>query len=116
MREIFFYKTELGRCPVEEFLISLPAKERQKVAYVLKIVKEFDSVPVQYFKKLIDTDEIWEVRIGFSGNIYRLLCFFVEKDRLILTNGFRKKAQKTPKKEILLAEQRKRDYLNRKER
>jgi phage-related protein len=33
---------------------------------------------------------------------------------LILTNGFTKKEQKTPKSEIELAEQRKKEYLSRK--
>ena len=113
MKEIIFYRTASGHCPVEDFLISLQAKVRQKVAYVLLIVKEFDPVPVGYFKKLINTDEIWEVRVKFAGNIYRLLGFFDGKGRIIVTNGFVKKTQKTPRKEILLSEQRKREYLSR---
>jgi len=115
MKEIIFYRTIRGRCPVEEFLISLPPKVRQKVAYVLKIIKEFDHVPEEYFKKLTDTDEIWEVRVKFAGNIYRLLSFFENKNRIVLVHGFTKKTQKIPPKEISIAEQRKRERLHRKE-
>jgi phage-related protein len=66
---------------------------------------------------LVSTDGIWEVRIQFGGNIFRLLGFFDEEEEslVVLTNGFAKKTQKTPPQEIKLAEQRKQDYLNRKE-
>jgi len=52
MREIHFYRTEAGYCPVEKFLDSLPGKQAQKVAWVLKLIEELDFVPVQYFKNL----------------------------------------------------------------
>ncbi|BAZ28188.1 hypothetical protein NIES4074_06190 [Cylindrospermum sp. NIES-4074] len=70
----------------------------------------------QYLKKLVNTDDIWEVRIQFGNDIFRLLGFFDNDNLVILTNGFVKKTQKTPSQEIELAEQRKRNYLNRKER
>ena len=114
MREIKFYRTNSGRSPVEEFLVSLPTKARQKAVYLLKLIHELETVPREYFKKLRNTDDIWEVRIQFAGNIYRLLGFFEHNDLIILVNGFVKKTQKTPKKEIELAEYRKRQYLNRK--
>ena len=70
MREIIFYRTESGKCPVEEFLDSLPAKEAQKVTWVLKIIEELPRVPRQYFKKLSNTDDIWEVRISVGLIFY----------------------------------------------
>jgi len=60
-------------------------------------------VPKQYFKKLLGTD-IWEVRVQFGSNIYRLLGFFTSDKNLTLTHGFTKKAQKTPVGEIERAE------------
>ena len=63
---------------------------------------------------MVNTDDIWEVRVISSSNIFRLLGFFDEDNLVILTNGFIKKTQKTPKKEIKLAEERKNDYLKRK--
>ena len=113
MREIIFYKTQSGACPVEEFLDSLAAKQAQKVTWVLNLVETLDMVPIQYFKKLEGTADIWEVRIEFGGNAFRLLGFMDRGSLVILTNGFAKKTQKTPTTEISLAEQRKTDYLNR---
>ena len=71
--------------------------------------------PIQYFKKLVNTDEIWEVRIRIAGDILRILGFFDTEEFVVLTNGFTKKTQKTPQREIELAESRKKDYLRRKE-
>lgn len=71
-------------------------------------------IPKQYFKKLVNTDGLWEIRISQGNNIFRLLCFFDGDDIIIVTNGFQKKTQKTPKQEINLAENRKKEYLTRK--
>ncbi len=116
MKKINFYKTEKGFSPVEKFLDSLDDKQVQKILWVLKLIQELDKIPIQYFKKLVNTDNIWEVRITISGNIFRILCFFEEKELIILTNSFQKKTQKTPRKEIKIAEQRKKDYLERKQK
>lgn len=113
MRKIIFYKTQNGICPVEEFLNSLAAKQAQKVTWVLNLVETLDIVPIQYFKKLEGTDDIWEVRVDFGGSTFRLLGFMDRGSLVILTNGFAKKTQKTPATEIRLAEQRKADHLNR---
>ena len=113
LREIIFYKTDSGKSPVEEFLDSLTGKQAQKAAWVLRLIEELDSVPIQYFKKLTGTDDIWEVRIQIGGVIIRLLGFFYGSGFVVLTNGFAKKTRKTPSREIGLAENRKREYLSR---
>lgn len=113
MPTINFYKTEREEIPIEEFLDSLSSKQVQKVIWVLRLVEELDNVPRQYFKKLVNTDNIWEVRVQLGNNIFRLLGFLDEPDTLVLTNGFVKKTQKTLAQEIALAERRKRDYFAR---
>ena len=115
MRQVNFYRTSSGRSPVEEFLDSLTGKQAQKVVWVLQLIEELDHVPKQYLKKLVNTEGIWEVRVQFGGNIFRLLGFFDGEELLILTSGFAKKTQKTPRQEIATAENRKRDYLNRRQ-
>lgn len=75
--------------------------------------REIDPVPSNYLKKLTNTDDIWEVRVDVGRNTFRLLGFFSGRELVVLTNSFQKKSQKTPPKEIKLAEKRKRDYLNR---
>ena len=114
MREILFYKTESGECPVEEFIDTLESKQAQKVAWVMRLVEELDKVPSTYLKKLTNTQDIWEVRVQAGSNIFRFLGFFSNSNFIVLTNGFQKKTQKTPKAEITLSEKRKQEYLGRK--
>ncbi len=113
MRDIGFYRRENGSSPIEEFLDSLSAKDAQKVTWVLQLIEDLPSVPDTYLKKLVNTDDIWEVRIQRGNNAFRLLGFFQRQDFILLTNGFRKKSQKTPSKEIRLAEQRKTEIMRR---
>jgi phage-related protein len=113
VREIVFYEAPNGEKPVEKFLDSLPAKQAQKAAWVLQLIEDLDRVPIQYFKKLDGTDDLWEVRIDLGSNAFRLLGFMHLGNLVILTNGFVKKTQKTPVSEIAIAEQRKSEYLRR---
>ncbi len=114
MRVIKFYRTETGSCPVEDFLQSLPDKQSRKVAWTLRVIRDLEQVPTQYLKKLISTDDIWEVRATLGNNTFRLLGFFDGQDMVVLTSGFAKKTNKVPKQEIETAEKRKRDYYRRK--
>ncbi len=114
MREIIFYRTENDRCPVEEFLDKLSDKQVEKVLWVLRIIRELERVPIQYFKNLINTNHIWEVRVQLGNNIFRLLGF-IEGSKVILTNGFAKKTQRVPREEIKIAEKRKKGYFERKD-
>lgn len=114
MIEINFFKNIAGDCPVTEFLDSLSSKQAQKVTWVMRLIEELDKrVPKQYFKKLINTDDIWEIRIQVGANIFRVLGFFEEKHCFIATNGFQKKTDKTPSSEIELAEKRKSEHITR---
>jgi len=114
MREVKFYKTLSGKEPIKKFLDSLERKHAQKVLWVLNLVETLDKIPTEYFKKLVSTSGIWEVRIQSGSNIFRLLGFIDQGKFVVLTNGFTKKTQKTPKNEIEIAELRKADYLQRK--
>jgi phage-related protein len=116
MRTIDFYRTESGRCPVEDFLDSLQPKEAQKVVWVLRLVQELDLVPSQYFKKLTGTEEIWECRVRSGSNTSRVFAFFSDPAALVLTHGYSKKTQKTDPRQIRKAEQSRRDHFTRKRR
>lgn len=113
MREILFYENETGNSPVIEFLEDLPPKEAQKAAWVLKLVEEFPIIPSKYFKKLVNTQDLWEIRIASGSNIYRILGFFDGEMLIVLNHAFQKKTQKTPKQAIKIAVQRKKEYLKR---
>lgn len=111
MKEVQFFRRADGSSPVEEFIDGLTDKQAQKVAWVLKLIEDLDIIPAPYWKKLTHTDAIWEASIQFGGNIFRILGFEDGGEFVVLTNGFAKKTQKTPKQEIELAEQRKKIYL-----
>ena len=75
-REIIFYEMESENCPVEEFLDSLSPQQAHKVTWVLRLIEELPTIPSSYFKKIVNTDGIWEVRVAAGNNIFRLLGFF----------------------------------------
>lgn len=111
MKDIIFYKTSSGNSSIEDFLDSLSSKEVQKVLWVLQLIEESNIVSTKFYKKLSNTDDIIEIRIQHANNNFRLLGFEKDGTLVILTNGFRKKDQKVPKKEIDLAVRRKKEYL-----
>jgi phage-related protein len=111
-RTVIFYRTADGKCPVQEFIDSLPGKVAQKIVWVLGLLEDMDIVPASYFKKLAGTEDIWECRIQFGSNAYRIFCFFTNNS-VVLTHGFVKKSQKTPAGEIERAEAYRRDFLKR---
>jgi phage-related protein len=111
-RNILFYRTVDGKCPVQEFLDSLPGKVAQKIVWVLKLLEDMDRMPASYFKKLVGAEDIWECRIQFGSNAYRIFCFFID-NTVVLTHGFVKKSQRTPAHEIERAAAYRRDFLRR---
>ena len=63
-------------------------------------------------EKMAATDDLWEVRVIFAGNIFRLLGWMEGTDKLVLAHGFTKKTEKTPLQEIQITENRKNIYEN----
>lgn len=112
-REVQFFKTLDGYCPVQEFIESFSGKVAQKITWTLALLEELDVLPSTYFKKLVNSDGIWEVRVSLGSDIYRIFCFFAGHSVIILTHGLVKKTQKTPPGEIERAEEYKREYLSR---
>ena len=98
---------------METFLDTLSAKPAQKVTWVLRLVRDLERVPAHYLKKLPGTEELWEVRAEHGGDALRLLGFFDDIGSLVLVSGLSKRSERTPSREILLAERRRRDYLSR---
>lgn len=109
-----FYEKADGTSPAKDFLISLDYDMRTKMFRTLKLLQSNGPELREPYSKELE-DGIFELRAKFSSNISRLL-FFYDKDKIIvLTNGFIKKSQKTPKQEIELAKIYKSDYFARKE-
>lgn len=81
-----------------EFMDGLNEKERQKVHYILSLLQTEDRLPVKFIKVI--RDGLYELRVSWNGNIYRLFFIFDDGQIVVLFNGFQKKTQKTPATEI----------------
>jgi len=112
MWDVDFYRTEDNVAPVEIFLRELDIKMRAKALHELKILAEFGTQLREPYSKPIQGG-IFELRIKQSSNISRIFYFFRSGNKIILTNGFLKKTQKTPKSEIQKAIKYKEDFERR---
>ena len=92
------------------FYDKLNPKVQQKFDWTITLIERTKIVPKQYFDHMTGTNGIWEIRVKLGSDIFRVFCFFDEGNKLILLNGFQKKTQKTPKKEIKKAERLKKKY------
>lgn len=95
-----------------DFYLEQTEKVQEKIDYVFKILKTVQSVPKKFLEHMTGTDGLYEIRIEFEGNIYRIFCCFDKGNLVVLFNGFQKKSQKTPKKEIELVLKLKEEYFN----
>ena len=98
IRTIIAYKNYF-----EDFLRSQPLKVQNKIFKILEIIEFQQMVPAKYLKHIEGTGGLYETRFNLGSGSWRVFCFFDEGRIVILLNGFRKKAQRTPKKEINLA-------------
>ena len=112
--EIEFYRKSDGTKPAMDFILGLDDKMQAKTFRTVGLLRENGPSLREPFSKLLD-DGIFEIRTKFGSDITRVLYFFVVGKKVVLTNGFVKKTQKTPQSEITLAKQYRADYLARKE-
>ncbi|MDR1981233.1 MAG: type II toxin-antitoxin system RelE/ParE family toxin [Tannerellaceae bacterium] len=82
----------------ETFMATLTDKEQDKVQYTLMLLKTEDRIPVKFIKLI--KDGLYELRVEYNRNIYRIFFIFDEEWIVVLFNGFQKKTQKTPTAEI----------------
>ena len=90
------------------FYRALEAGAQKKIDYVLDVLKMQDRVSEKFVKYI--KDGIYEIRASYNGNIYRAFFIFDEGNIVMLFNGFQKKSQKTPSKEIDRALELKKEY------
>lgn len=112
--QIEFYEMSDGTEPAKEFILSLDTKMRAKVLRTVLLLGDSGPALREPYSKPLD-DGIFEIRTKFGSDITRVLYFFVVGKKVILTNGFIKKSQKTPRAEIELAKKYRADYFSRKE-
>ena len=112
MFDIEFYRLPDGTAPVEEFLRGLDPKMRVKAVNSIALLEEFGYQLREPNSKALE-DGLFELRIKFASDITRIFYFFRVGNRIVLTNGFVKKTQKTPEREMQLAKKYKADYERR---
>lgn len=112
--QVLFYEKLDGSCPVEEFISGLDVKMRAKVVGLLEVLEEKGSELREPYSRHL-CDGIFELRCKVGNNITRVMYFFYYNGKIILTNGFIKKTQKTPQCEIRQAKNRRADFIKREE-
>lgn len=95
VREVIVYKHYF-----DEFLKAQQPKVRDKIIKILDIIEQVDRIPSTYLKYMEGTNGLFEVRVQFGSNIFRIFCFFDGNKFVVLLTGFQKKTQKTPPEEI----------------
>jgi phage-related protein len=110
--EIKFYEDQTGRVPMKEFLDGLDIKMRQKM---LRSIQALQDMGISLRMPLSESleDGIFELRAKSGTNISRVMYFFIIGNRAVLTHGFIKKIQKTPRRELQRAKDIRADYFRR---
>jgi phage-related protein len=106
-RKVLFYKNFF-----QDFFGKQNKKVKEKIIWTLELIEDLDRVPETYLKHIENTDGLYEIRIQKGNDIFRIFCFFDIGQLIIIGNGFQKKTQKTPKKELELALKIKSAYEN----
>lgn len=109
IRNIFAYKNYFL-----DFFQKQKPKVKEKILWTFMVIETVEKIPIEYFKHIEGTNGLYEIRVQFGNDIFRIFCFFDEGKLVVLTNGFQKKTQKTPKKEIEKALTIKEEYENEK--
>ncbi|CAN5401930.1 type II toxin-antitoxin system RelE/ParE family toxin [soil metagenome] len=107
VRQIVYYKKYFS-----DFFDDQTEKVKDKIDHVLFVITVAERIPIKFFKHLEGTAGLYEIRVEFNGNIYRIFCCLDQGKVVVLFNGFQKKSQKTPSGEIQKALKIKEDYFS----
>ena len=77
---------------------------QRKIEWTLNLIRITRQVPKKYFQHRETTKGLYEIRVEVGNNIFRIFSFFDTGNLIVLANGFQKKTQKTPTKELQKAE------------
>jgi len=107
IREIVFYKNYF-----DDFFEPLSQKVKDKIDEVLFMFTIIERIPTKFFKSIEGIKGLFEIRIEYKSNIYRIFCCFDKGDLVVLFHGFQKKTQKTPKQELNKAKKIMQEYFS----
>jgi len=107
-----YYRDSKGNEPVADFIDALPNETQAKVFRIIDLLGEYGVLLKEPYTKQI-RGKIRELRVKDHQGAIRVLYFTYTGRRFILLHGFIKKTEKTPLREIELAEKRMNDFINR---
>ncbi len=110
IRELIFYEQHFF-----DFYEQQSGKVQEKIDHVLDLIVYIERVPEKFLKHLEGTEGLYEIRVKFASDIFRIFCFFDEGKIVVVLQGFQKKSEKTPKNELLRAELLKQKYFEEKQ-
>ncbi|OGO03712.1 MAG: hypothetical protein A2Y72_00750 [Chloroflexi bacterium RBG_13_53_26] len=113
--EIEYYETPRGRCPVQEFIDSLDATSKAKVARTLDLLEQFGIKLRMPFAKHVEGD-LWELRTRVGSDQHRIIYFLFTGGVFVLLHGFVKKTSRMPQRDLETARDRRDDFLSRRRR
>ena len=96
------------------FYLAQTARVQEKIEFVLRIIRQVERVPKTFLKHMEGVEGLYEIRVEYGSNIYRIFCCFDQGYVVILFNGFQKKSQKTPAGELELAQRLMNEYFGQK--
>jgi phage-related protein len=114
--EVELYEKLNKKVPVLDFILSLNPKQQAKVYREIELLKKFgNELHFPHVRKMEGEkyNVLWELRIEFSSNAFRIFYFIYSQNTSILLHGFQKKTEKTPVKELDIAINRMKDYMER---
>jgi len=108
--KVSYYTESKGGCPVKEFIDSLPSGEQARILARIGLLEEKGIYLHRPYADLLE-DGIHELRVKVSKLRYRVLYFFWERKKIVLTHGFTKVTRRTPKSEIKRAKVYRDDWI-----
>jgi phage-related protein len=107
IRALVFYRNHF-----HQFFVEQSEKAKEKIDYVLFLITHVDKIPEKFFKHVEGQKGLYEIRVEYSSNIFRLFCCFDKGNIIVLLNGYQKKTQKISSKEIEMANKLMKEYFN----
>jgi phage-related protein len=112
---IEYFISDGDKSPIKEFIDALSPDSKAKFIFIADLLTEYGlNVREPYVKPITGTRKLFEIRIKDKQNIHRIFYFAFTGRKLVLLHGFTKKTDKTPHREIEIAEKRMKEYLSRK--
>lgn len=111
MKQIVYRQIEYYEGYYLNFFNSLPKNVQLKFNWTLQLIATVERVPSKFMRYIVGSKGIYEIRVEVGGDIFRVFAFFERDKLIILLNGFQKKTEKTPKKEIDYAIRIRNEYL-----